>query len=779
MSQETTRLQIEGMSCASCVARAQKQLEAVPGVEQVSVSLATEQAQVTYDEGDKVEAHALLEAVARAGYKARLLKSHNPPDWQARQEAKATQLNHSFWLALVLTLPIFILEMGSHMFAPMHHWVNNTIGQHNSWLLQWALATAVLLGPGQMFFKQGVPALFRGAPDMNALVVLGTSAAYLYSLVATFVPTLLPAGTRYVYFEPAALIITLILLGRYLEHLAKGRTSEAIQKLIGLQPASARVKRAEKVEELPVEEVVVGDEVLVQPGEKIPVDGVILEGHSYVDESMLTGEPIPQERGEGETVVGGTINTTGRLSIRTSHVGEETTLSQIIQLVEQAQGSRLPIQSLVDKVTLWFVPAVMLAAALTFVLWWWFGPAPSLRFALVNAVAVLIIACPCAMGLATPTSIMVGTGRAAEQGVLFRKGDALQQLRHVEVVVFDKTGTLTEGQPTLTHMRAQDPSQEEKMLLWAAAVEQHSEHPVAKAIVSAAEKKGLALPSCDAFEVHPGKGVQAELEGHLLHIGTMRFLEEQGVTGASLVEQAGEWSKAGNTPLFMAVDKELAALMAVSDPIKAGAAAAVKGLKEQGKEVVMLTGDRRETAEAIAAQLGIQDVIAEVLPEDKAQAIAARQKGGQTVAFVGDGLNDAPALATADVGIAIGTGTDIAIEAADVVLMSGDPASVTKAMKLSQLTIQNIQQNLFWAFVYNILLIPVAGGALYPVGGAGWLLSPSLAAGAMACSSVFVLANALRLRHANLFATIPSDGGSGPSQGPHANKGEESVRANA
>jgi heavy metal translocating P-type ATPase len=575
-------------------------------------------------------------------------------------------------------------------------------------------------------------------------VVLGTSAAYAYSVVATFLPGLLPPGMDNVYYEAAAVIVTLIMLGRYLEARAQGRTSEAIKHLMGLQAKTARVMRDGEALEIPLEQVLAGDIVQVRPGEKIPVDGEVVEGSSFVDESMITGEPVPVQKTQGAEVVGGTINKTGSFTFRATRIGADTVLAQIIRMVEQAQGSKLPIQALVDRVTAWFVPVVMAAAALTFLVWLVFGPDPALTFALVNAVAVLIIACPCAMGLATPTSIMVGTGRAAELGVLFRQGEALQSLKEVGVVALDKTGTLTQGRPDLTDFVTAPGFPDAEALRLVAAVEGRSEHPIAQAIVAAAEQRGLALPATDAFEAVPGFGVSAMVEGRKVDVGADRFMTKLGLSVADFADTAARLGTEGKSPLYAAIDGKLAAIIAVADPIKPSTPEAIGALHALGLKVAMITGDNRRTAEAIARQIGIDEVVAEVLPDGKVEVVKHLRQAHGRIAFVGDGINDAPALAEADIGIAIGTGTDIAIESADVVLMSGDVRGVVNAIALSKATIRNIGQNLFWAFAYNVLLIPVAAGVLYPFNGT--LLSPIVAAGAMALSSVFVLGNALRLR---------------------------------
>ncbi|MFJ5249400.1 heavy metal translocating P-type ATPase [Serratia liquefaciens] len=744
--EETTELGIEDMTCASCVGRVEKALRQIPGVIEANVNLATERARVRHSAG--IVTTAMLEAaVEQAGYKARRLSaataSSDDQDSE-RRENEARGLRRSLLIAALLTLPVFVLEMASHLIPAMHHWVLGVLGEQRNAYLQFVLTTLVLFGPGLRFFRKGVPALLRGAPDMNSLVSVGTAAAYGYSVVATFIPQVLPQGTANIYFEAAAVIVTLILLGRTLEARAKGRTSQAIKRLVGLQAKTARVERNGATLEIPLDQVTTGDVVFVRPGEKIPVDGQVVEGASYVDESMITGEPVPVSKGVGAEVVGGTINKTGAFSFRVTKVGANTVLAQIIRLVEEAQGSKLPIQALVDKVTLWFVPAVMAAAALTFLIWLIFGPTPALTFALVNAVAVLIIACPCAMGLATPTSIMVGTGRAAELGVLFRKGEALQALRDVSVIALDKTGTLTKGRPELTDLVPAEGFDYDEVLALVAAVETRSEHPIAEAIVAAAKQRDIKIAAIEAFDATPGFGVSAKVSGRTVSVGADRFMTQLGLDVASFLPAAQRLGEQGKSPLYAAIDGRLAAVIAVADPIKETTPEAIKALHALGLKVAMITGDNAATASAIARQLGIDEVAAEVLPDGKVAALKQFRSHGARVAFVGDGINDAPALAEADVGLAIGTGTDVAIEAADVVLMSGDLRGVANAIALSQATIRNIKQNLFWAFAYNAVLIPVAAGMLYPINGT--LLSPIFAAAAMALSSVFVLGNALRLK---------------------------------
>ncbi|WP_251879013.1 heavy metal translocating P-type ATPase [Achromobacter sp. Marseille-Q4954] len=744
VAETTIELSVTGMTCASCVGRVEKALKAVPGVSSASVNLATERASITAAGG--VPASALIQAVAKAGYEAKPLAAEaSDTDAVAeRQAAELKSLKRALTVATIFALPVFILEMGAHIVPAFHHVIAETIGTQNSWYLQFVLASIVLFGPGLRFFKKGIPALLRGAPDMNSLVAVGTSAAYAYSVVATFAAGLLPAGTVNVYYEAAAVIVALILLGRYMEARAKGNTSEAIKRLLGLQAKTARVVRNGTTLELAIEEVVAGDLIEVRPGERIPVDGEVVEGNSYIDESMISGEPVPVEKQPGSEVVGGTVNQNGALTFRATKVGGDTLLAQIIRMVEQAQGSKLPIQALVDRITMWFVPAVMAAAVLTFIIWLTFGPDPALTFALVNAVAVLIIACPCAMGLATPTSIMVGTGRAAQMGVLFRKGEALQSLKDAQVVAVDKTGTLTKGRPELTDLIVAPGFERAAVLGKVATVEAKSEHPIAQAIVDAARAENIALGTISQFESITGFGVSARVDGDLVEIGADRFMRELGLSVESFGSDAARLGDEGKTPLYAAVNGKLAAMIAVADPIKETTAAAIRALHDLGLKVAMITGDNRRTGEAIARQLGIDEVVAEVLPDGKVAAVQRLKQQYGPIAYVGDGINDAPALAEADVGLAIGTGTDIAIEAADVVLMSGDLGGVPNAIALSKATIRNIKQNLFWAFAYNVALIPVAAGLLYPVNGS--LLSPVFAAGAMALSSVFVLSNALRLR---------------------------------
>jgi len=740
---KTLELLIEGMSCASCVGAVERALGKVPGVVSASVNLATARAQVVVDQTLAVE--NMLAAVSKAGFSAQL---HHTNDNTALQNSPQTdeqpRLRRDVLLAAALTLPVFVLEMGGHMFPFFHHVIARTLGTQTSYIVQCVLTTLVLSLPGRRFYHKGIPALLRGTPDMNSLVAVGTLAAWGFSLIATFFPAWLPGGTANVYFEAAAVIVCLILLGRLLEARAKGRASQAIKRLLGLQAKTARVRQDGQTVDVPLAQVRSGDVIDVRPGERIAVDGEVIDGNSHVDESMLSGEPVPVHKTTGATVIGGTINQTGTLGVRATAVGSATVLAQIVRMVEHAQAGKLPIQALVDRITRWFVPVVMALALLTFVLWLVLAPAPALPLALVNAVAVLIIACPCAMGLATPVSIMVGSGRAAELGILFRKGQALQQLQQVKVVALDKTGTLTEGRPTLTDLHLADGFSRDQVLAQVAAVENRSEHPIARALVVAAEQAQLRLPPLEGFESVTGYGVRAQINGVPVAVGADRFMQHIGIHSDLFAELAQQFSQDGKTPLYAAINGKLAAIIAVSDPLKPDTAAAIATLHRLNLKVAMITGDNQRTALAIARQLGIDEVVADVLPQGKLETVQRLQTAYGPLAYVGDGINDAPALAAAEVGIAVGSGTDIAIEAADVVLMSASLRAVPDAIAISRATIGNIRQNLFWAFAYNAALIPVAAGVLYPIWGV--LLSPIFAAGAMALSSVCVVGNALRLR---------------------------------
>jgi len=630
------------------------------------------------------------------------------------------------------------------VFPAFHHWNAQTIGAQTAGMVQFILTTLVLIWPGRGFFVLGVPALLRGAPDMNSLVALGTGAAWVFSTLSLFAPAVLPAGSAALYFEAAAVIVTLILLGRLLEARAKGQTGAAIAQLIALRPKTAQVLRDGVFAQVALDKVIVGDILRVRPGEQIAVDGHITQGTSFVDESMLTGEPMAVQRASGDPVKGGTVNGQGAFEMRADAVGADTVLAQIIDMVAQAQGARLPVQDLVNRITLYFVPVVMGLAVLTVVLWLLFGPAPSLGLALVAGVSVLIIACPCAMGLATPMSIMIGTGRAAQMGVLFRQGEALQNLQGVTCVAFDKTGTLTEGAPRVTGMALADGTDGDTLLRLVASVEAQSEHPLAQAFVTAAAQ--LDLADVTDFSAQIGLGAQARVMGHRVSVGSERFMRDQGVLLDGLQAEAEGFARDGQTCVYASIDGKAAGVFGLSDTAKPDARQVIEALQQQGLHIVMISGDAKAAAQNLAEKLGITEVHANVLPEGKLSTIGDLQRAGHMVAFVGDGINDAPALAAADVGIAIGSGTDVAIEAADVVLMSGKLQGVRSAVEISRATMTNIRQNMFWAFGYNVLLIPVAAGLLYPMWGV--LLSPVLAAAAMALSSLFVVTNALRLRWA-------------------------------
>jgi len=728
---ETMRGTVDGLSCASCVRRLEQALVAVPGVLDARVNLADHSAVVEMV-GD-ADRGAVLAAARGAGY--RISADPEVSEVEDREAAAIAALTRSVWIAAVLVFPVFLIEMGGHFIPWVHALVGQTIGHQASRVLQFVLIGAVLAGPGRVFFARGVPALLRRAPEMNALVALGTGAAFLYSTVATFLPGILPDNARGVYFEAAGVIVVLILVGRLLEARAKGRTGAAVRALVGLRPDVARVVRDGEVVEVPVAEVSVGDVVQVRPGTRVPVDGIVVRGSSFVDEAMLSGEPVPVEKVEGDRVTGGTVNGAGLLEFCVTDVGAGTVLARIIRMVQDAQGAKLPVQAVIDRVTGVFVPIVLGIALVTIAVWLVFGP--GLGEALVAGVSVLIIACPCAMGLATPTSIMVGTGRAAEMGILFRKGAALQALRDVDVVAFDKTGTLTEGRPEVTDVVTHGAMTRAAVLAAAGAVEAGSEHPIAQAILRAAG----AVARAEDFQSVTGAGVSAQVDGARVMVGKAGMLEGEGLDVGPLAADADRLASEGKTAFFVSIGDVLAGVIAVADPIREGAVEAVAALHEMGVKVAMISGDRRATAEVIGARLGIDMIEADATPEDKVRIV--RSLGG-SVAFVGDGINDAPALAAADVGIAIGTGTDVAVETADVVLMAGDPVGVVRALGLSRAAMRNIHQNLGWAFGYNVLLIPVAAGVLYPM--FGLVLSPMLAAGAMAMSSVAVVTNALRLR---------------------------------
>ena len=743
-------LSVKGMHCAACAARVEKALKEMPGVQDAAVNLLAERAAVTYAPGE-VEPEDLVAAVDQTGYEGRLLDVEAGvvgPD--AEEEAaepgapssEVQDLRRRFTVAAALTVPVLIMGMGPHLgLFPMR------LAEQPWWnWVQCALTTPVLFWAGSGFFTGAWAAMRQRASDMNTLIAIGTLAAYLASLAVTLAPNTFAArGLGGVYYETAAVIVTLILMGRLLEARARRATGDAIRALLGLQPRTARVQRDGQEQDIPIAEVRVGDCLLVRPGEKVPVDGVVASGHSWVDESMLTGESAPVEKREGDPVTGATLNQRGAFTMEARRVGKDTALAQIVRLVEQAQASRAPIQRLADVVTGYFVPVVLLIAVLTFLGWLVFGPQPRLLHALLAFVSVLIIACPCALGLATPTAVMVGTGRGAQFGVLIKDAEALETLSRVTMVVLDKTGTITEGKPSLTDVTVLPDVDAGELLRAAASVERASEHPVAAAIVAGAQARGLALREAAAFQAISGRGVKGQVEGYPVLVGSGLLLRERGIeVPVVLAQEVERLSGLGRTPVFVAVGGQALGVLGVADALKPGVAQAVARLTARGVQVAMLTGDNRHAAEAVARQAGIERVLAEALPEQKAEEVQRLQAEGQVVAMAGDGINDAPALAQADVGIAIGTGTDIALEAADVVLMRGDLDGVGDALALSRATMRTIRQNLGFAFGYNTLGIPIAAGALYPL--TGWLLSPMVAAAAMVLSSVSVVTNALRLR---------------------------------
>jgi Cu+-exporting ATPase len=741
-----TTLKLRGMSCAACANNIEAAIRSVAGVESCNVNFAAEQANVIYN-ARQTDVATIQAAVDEAGYAAQPISEQSLVEDDAeRRERQAEQrkLRRKVQIAGSISAILVIGSLPamtgfSIPFLPL--WL------HHPWL-QLALTTPVLFWCGASFFVNAFKAFKRHTATMDTLVAIGTGSAYLYSLFPTFVPQwFINQGLRPdVYFEAASVIITLLLLGRLLETRARGQTSEAIRKLIGLQAKTARVMRNGVAVDIPVAEVAVGDVILVRPGEKIPVDGEIIDGASSVDEAMVTGESVPVKKQPGDLVIGATINKTGSFQFKATRVGKDTFLAQIVKLVQQAQGSKAPIQRLADRVTGWFVPAVIAIALLTFVVW--FNLIGNVTMALITTVGVLIIACPCALGLATPTSIMVGTGKGAENGILIKDAESLELAHKLQTIVLDKTGTITQGKPTVTDFITVDGTanqNELQLLALAAAVERNSEHPLAEAVVQYAQSQGVQPTESQGFEAIVGSGAQGYVADQQVQIGTERWLGELGVDTTGLHSFADRLEAAGKTVIWMAVDQRLAAIMGIADAVKPSSKNAIRSLQQLGLEVVMLTGDNQRTAEAIAREVGIRRVLAEVRPDQKAATIATLQAEGKVVAMVGDGINDAPALAQADVGIAIGTGTDVAIAASDITLISGDLQSIGTAIQLSRATIRNIRQNLFFAFIYNIVGIPIAAGILYPV--LGWLLSPIIAGAAMAFSSVSVVTNALRLRN--------------------------------
>ena len=735
---------VGGMTCASCVGRVERALSSVPGVVSVSVNLASEKATVEYLAG--AELGSLKRAVAEAGYELGA-EAKTLEDVTVTAQREIRNLKTKVIFAAVLGFSILALGFG----APF---------AGKSYLL-WALATPVQFWAGWQFYRGAWGALRHRTADMNTLIAVGTSAAYFYSLVAVLFPGFFAARglTPHVYFDTAAIIIALILLGRFLEARARGRTSAAIKKLIGMQPKVALVIRNGREAEIPIDDVQVGDLVIVRPGERVPVDGVIRQGYSSIDESMITGESIPVEKKVGDEVIGATINKTGSFQFEATKVGRDTTLAQIIRMVEEAQGSKAPIQRLADVIASYFVPVVIGIAVATFIIWYSSGPPPALTFGLLNFVAVLVIACPCALGLATPTAIMVGTGKGAENGILIRSAEALERAHKITTVLMDKTGTMTQGQPRVTDVIATYSYSQEEVLRLAASAERGSEHPLGEAVVRAALEKDLEVSLPSDFKAIPGQGVEASVKDKKLLLGNLKLLWDRGLSLNGLEKEAERFWQEGKTAMFLAVDGQVAGLITLADTLKPGVREAVAALHKMGIEVVMITGDNRRTAEAMAQEVGIDRVLAEVRPEYKAREVSKLQQVGKVTAMVGDGINDAPALAQADIGVAIGTGTDVAVETGDITLISGDLAGIVTAISLSKRTIRTIKQNLFWAFAYNSALIPIAAGALYftfgqtgvPLGlhfilGDYGFLNPILAAGAMAASSITVVSNSLRLR---------------------------------
>ena len=738
---EKVVLPIQGMTCASCVKKVEKALSSLKGVVEESVNLATERATVEYLP-EEVTIRDLKKVVEEAGYQVLEVKEEDIVEKERlAREKELSRLKWKFIFGAILLAPILILMYGAPFLGK---WIG--LSRETNFFIQFLLATPVQFWVGWQFYAGFWKATKHKTSDMNTLIAVGTSAAYLYSLIVTFVPHLVMVRgfMMDVYFDTSAAIIALILLGRFLEARAKGKTSEAIKKLIGLQPKTARVVRNGNEMNIPVEEVIPGDLVIVRPGEKIPVDGIVKEGYSSVDESMVTGESLPVEKKIGDSVIGATINKTGTFEFGATKVGKDTVLSQIVRLVQEAQGSKPPIARTVDVIASYFVPVVISIAILTFIVWYFLGPHPVLTYAFLNFVAVLIIACPCALGLATPTSIMVGTGKGAENGILIRGAEALEMAHQLKTIILDKTGTLTKGEPSVTDIIGSQRFTRREILTLAASAEKGSEHPLGEAIIKKAKEEGLVLLDSRDFQAIAGQGIEVIVDSRRILLGNLKLMEERKVALNGLLERAEHLSNEGKTPMFLAVDGEMVGIIGVADTLKENSKKATEAFHQMGLEVIMLTGDNQRTAKAIANQIGIDRVLAEVLPEKKAEEIKRLQGEGKKVGMVGDGINDAPALAQADVGIAIGTGTDVAMESSDITLIGGDLRGIVTAIALSKATIRNIKQNLFWAFAYNTILIPVAAGILFPF--FGILLNPIFAAGAMAFSSVTVVSNALRLR---------------------------------
>ncbi|KPU27304.1 ATPase [Caloranaerobacter sp. TR13] len=731
---------IGGMTCASCAKAIEKEINKLEGVKQVSVNFATERASVKYDPY-KTRISDIKTAIKKAGYEALEIETQTEDVEKQRRIKEMNTLWRKFVTSAIFTVPLLYIAMGHLIGLPLPKVIDPSINPLNFVLVQFLLTIPIVIA-GNKFYTVGFKALIRKNPNMDSLIAIGTSAAILYGIYGIY--EIIQGNVQYaqdIYFETAGVIITLILLGKYLESVTKGKTSEAIKKLMGLQPKTATVIQDGKEKTIPIEEVEVGDIILVKPGEKIAVDGIVIEGHTSVDESMLTGESMPVEKNVGDKVIGATLNKNGTIKFKATKVGKDTALAQIIKLVEDAQGSKAPIAKLADVISGYFVPIVIVIAILSGLAWYISGATPV--FALTIFIAVLVIACPCALGLATPTAIMVGTGKGAEYGVLIKGGEPLETAHKIDTIVFDKTGTITKGKPAVTDIITIDGFDKDELLVIAASAEKGSEHPLGEAIVKKAEEKELQLKKIEKFQAIPGHGIEVTIEGKDILLGNKKLMNDRNIE-ITLQEESDRLANEGKTPMFVAINNKLVGIIAVADVVKESSVEAIKKLHSMGIEVAMITGDNRRTAEAIARQVGIDIVLAEVLPQDKANEVKKLQEKGKKVAMVGDGINDAPALAQADVGIAIGSGTDVAMESADIVLMKSDLMDVVTAIQLSKATIRNIKQNLFWAFAYNAAGIPIAAGLLYIFGGPK--LNPMFAAAAMSLSSVSVLSNALRLK---------------------------------
>lgn len=734
---------IEGMTCASCAQTIEKATQKLRGVNLSSVNLATEKLVVEYDPG-MVNLTDIIKAVMDSGYEAHeeVATADTVDQDKEKKQKEIKSLWNRFLISALFTAPLLYIAMGHLVNAPLPDFINPMMNPEAFATVQLVLTLPVVVVNSKIY-RNGFKALSKGHPNMDSLISLGTSAAFLYGVFATVM--IFRGEVAYaneLYYETAAVILALIVLGKYLETLTKGKTSEAIKKLMGLAPKTALVVRNGKESEISIDEVVVGDIIVVRPGGKMPVDGVVIEGLTSVDESMLTGESIPVEKSVGDAIIGASINKNGTIRYKATKVGKDTALSQIIKLVEDAQGSKAPIAKMADIISGYFVPIVIAIAILSAIAWYFAGQTGV--FALTIAISVLVIACPCALGLATPTAIMIGTGKGAEHGVLFKSGTALETTHKLNTIVFDKTGTITEGKPKVTDIITAEGISETELLTLSASAEKGSEHPLGEAIVNSAEEKGLAFLKTETFNAIPGHGIEVTINGQHLLLGNKKLMDERHIGLGNLASASDALASQGKTPMYIAKDGKIAGIIAVADTVKESSLRAIKKLHKMGIEVAMITGDNKRTAEAIAKQVGIDRVLSEVLPEDKANEVKKLQDEGKKVGMVGDGINDAPALAQADVGIAIGSGTDVAIESADVVLMRSDLMDVPTAVELSKSTIRNIKENLFWAFAYNILGIPFAMGVVYAFGGP--LLSPVIAAAAMSFSSISVLLNALRLK---------------------------------